>query len=629
MAVLVREFDFWKAGYSGASVSVYDVGTSNLSSLFTDEALSVAAANPQTLDSKTVNGIGFGKFAAPLYVSGGYYIIVGADQSGNYRAPLTTLVASDVSKAVATVFNGSVARELEDMFSVRVDVRDFGVFKSNSEPGYSGATNAATLAAAIGAVTTLGGGHVEIPAGTYTITTASLAARIQLRGKGRGSTTMQSTQGAAVFTIAGDKAGFVSMTLDGVSLQAGSKGVYGENKNEIIFRDVEVKRFETGLHFQGGQRSNWEDLYIEDCTNGAKLHGDLNTGGDSGGGVWKYNKWTGGRVTNCTTLGVEIKYVDQQTYHNTLSHVGFQTNTGTALHIMGARWTQLNDACWFVGNTKALDIEDGTDPSAADENTVVGFHMTGGQLDDDCDFDGRCEDVVLDGVQISSGTMTLTNMANAILALDCVTDPSVTIAGASSIYWTEAMTTLGDSPGSFGTTTDATATVAWEYQLSPGEVVNIEARVVARSINTAEYSSYHIARSARRPGSTLAYQAQTANFTLGETLTGATSGATAVIVADTDAGATGTLTLIKIDGAFQNGETITDGGGGSAQANGTLSAQNAALLGSTTSLQAAIESDAASACDFTVSSGYVRVTVTGVAAKSYEWTTSVSVVSSE
>lgn len=62
----------------------------------------------------------------------------------------------------------------------------------------------------------------------------------------------------------------------------------------------------------------------------------------------------------------------------------------------------------------------------------------------------------------------------------------------------------------------------------------------------------------------LAYDAQTANFVVGQTLTGGTSGATATIVADTDAGATGTLKVINITGVFVDNETITDGVGGSA-----------------------------------------------------------------
>jgi len=68
----------------------------------------------------------------------------------------------------------------------------------------------------------------------------------------------------------------------------------------------------------------------------------------------------------------------------------------------------------------------------------------------------------------------------------------------------------------------------------------------------------------------LLYDAQTANFTVGDILTGGTSGAKALIVEDTDAGTTGTLNLIITSGTFQTNETITDSAGGSATANGTL-----------------------------------------------------------
>lgn len=69
---------------------------------------------------------------------------------------------------------------------------------------------------------------------------------------------------------------------------------------------------------------------------------------------------------------------------------------------------------------------------------------------------------------------------------------------------------------------------------------------------------------------TLAYDAQTGNFTLGLTITGGTSGATAVIVKDTDSGTTGTLTLKTISGTFSDNEIITDTSTGSATVNGTL-----------------------------------------------------------
>jgi hypothetical protein len=69
----------------------------------------------------------------------------------------------------------------------------------------------------------------------------------------------------------------------------------------------------------------------------------------------------------------------------------------------------------------------------------------------------------------------------------------------------------------------------------------------------------------------LDYDAETAPFTAGQTLTGGTSAATAAIWKVVDAGATGYLLLTGITGGpFQDNETITDGAGGSATANGVV-----------------------------------------------------------
>jgi phage-related protein len=75
---------------------------------------------------------------------------------------------------------------------------------------------------------------------------------------------------------------------------------------------------------------------------------------------------------------------------------------------------------------------------------------------------------------------------------------------------------------------------------------------------------------------TLAYDGQTVNFNLGCRVTGGTSGAIARIIADADAGATGTLTIYEIRGTFEDDEAITDNGAtpGVAVVNGTISASN-------------------------------------------------------
>lgn len=86
-----------------------------------------------------------------------------------------------------------------------------------------------------------------------------------------------------------------------------------------------------------------------------------------------------------------------------------------------------------------------------------------------------------------------------------------------------------------------------------------------------------------QPLNALNFDAQTANFTAGATLTGGTSGAHAPIVKVIDNGTTGTLWLGSVTGgSFQDNEIIT-GGGGSATADGTVSILFGAFTGVPTS----------------------------------------------
>ena len=70
----------------------------------------------------------------------------------------------------------------------------------------------------------------------------------------------------------------------------------------------------------------------------------------------------------------------------------------------------------------------------------------------------------------------------------------------------------------------------------------------------------------------LLYDGQTSNFTVGKILTGQTSGATAEIIANTDSGTTGYLTLGNVTGTFDNDEAIKDDNTtqGVAVVNGTI-----------------------------------------------------------
>lgn len=92
------------------------------------------------------------------------------------------------------------------------------------------------------------------------------------------------------------------------------------------------------------------------------------------------------------------------------------------------------------------------------------------------------------------------------------------------------------------------------------------------------------------PLNTLPFDTQTANYTVGLVVTGATSGATGRIVSQVDAGATGTLTLEQISGIFIDNEIITDTSTGSAMVNRTFASliTNGVWTGATLGTQTAL-----------------------------------------
>lgn len=618
----IFEFDTWRPGYGGATVIIYRGGTTTLAAVFKDEALTIPAENPQELLTDVDNNISYGKFAERLYTAEAYSLdIDGTDQTGIQRPPLTTLDGQDATNATVRANGGTRDVALEDIVARVVYATDYGALAGVA------ATNTTTLTAAISAAASRGGGMVVIPAGTYPFNQLSVPDDVVLHGAGRGVTTLQSDVAGAAITFSGDRAGLSHLTLDGVDLSGGSIGVLTKGRNETVFDDVEIMRFETGIHAKGGRRSNWRELYITNAVNGAKLHGDSDAGSGGSGDQYRENSWIGGMVQQCTTVGVHLSWEDLFCINNLFQDVGFEDNTGVALRLNGARYTQLS-ACWFRGNTGAVAAADDADTTntARRENTVIGLFFMGGEIDGGtATFTGTCENVILQGMNLKDVDFTLSvPIRNPILVRDCSEDAQVTLAGDATKYRRFARINEGQSTG---VTVDATATKAWSIELAPGQVVYLEGIVIGRQRNGTGDAYYHLGVSAHRPGSTLAYDSQTANYTPGNMATGASSGATARIRADSDSGATGTLTLIDIDGAFIDNEVITDTGGGSALVNGTLAHQNAALKGSVAAIRAAQETDAAWDATFVANGPEIELRVTGEAAKTIEWEVFVHVVS--
>jgi hypothetical protein len=198
-------------GYGLASVRVLIAGTNDLALIYSDEDLTAAVTNPQTLVERLDpnSAISYGKFSQPIYVGVPYELEINSDRLHRrvQRPPLTTLDEMDASLALVTVAGGEEAIHLEDHLARRIDVRDFGEFLAVGTNGASTATNTATLDAAIGAAGALGGGYVETPAGTYQFSDTTIPQGVVLRGQGRTATTLQSTTAGQVVVIGGDRAG--------------------------------------------------------------------------------------------------------------------------------------------------------------------------------------------------------------------------------------------------------------------------------------------------------------------------------------------------------------------------------------------------------------------------------------
>lgn len=623
VAQSIADFQTWRPGYAAAIVEVREPNSTKLKKLWYDQAQTESAGNPQTLESYTdSDGQRYGKFSRPIYAAGSYELLInGSDQTGVVRAAITSLQDEIVSYAMSATQRSMRQRRLIDRFNDAIQALDFG------ELGGSAATNTTTLTAAIGAASGQGGGAVLLPPGAFPITTLTLPQNVRLVGHSRAATTLQSQEAEAVVTLSGDRAGLCHMTLDGINLQTGSIGVYSKANTSILFDDVLLKRFDVGLQCVGGDRALWYDLSIDNCDTAADLAGDSDPGGGGDGDAYEFNTWRGGQITDCSSYGIRLRFADQLVRNNVFTDLGIESNVAAiAFDLVGARKTELRNCYWSANGTN-LNVNDGTDTNESTLNTVIGLLVAGGYFNDgDNDLDDTCQDVVFERVDFAGVTWNMSLPDNQILLQDCTEDLNVTVAGDTSKLLRQRR--ILDGGGISGVTTDANATTVWAYTLEPGQIAIVEAKVCANQRDGTNYAVYHIEAGVRRPGAQLTYDAQTANFTVGATLTGQTSGATARVVADSDSGTTGTLTLRDIVGTFDDNEIITDSNGtpGSATVNGVVSYQNTALdSGGVSSLRTAVESDASLACTLAVSGGDVQLQVTGLAGHIFEWTAEIKV----
>lgn len=615
--LLVEEFDGWRQGYAGNTVNVYRANTTELIPLYSDIHLTQAISNPQVLMTRTdPDGTTYGKFATPVYSPYGYQVeIQGSEQGGIRRVPITDLAGEDGSNLKSTAGGSTVLRKLKERFGDFIQAEDYG------ELNDSAATNTATITAAISAAATQGGGVVHLPAGTYVVNQLSLPGDVVLRGQGKDVTVLESTIADRVIEITGDGAGLADIMIDGVLLNNGSTGIYGKALSEIRFCNVEVKRFATGIHWQGGENHQYRNLFVKNCNYNVRCIGDDDFTGAGDGSRFTGLDWFGGQVSESVNVGIELSVNDLEVVHNTIEQVDFENNIGTdgAILLYGARFSKINN-CYFTGNTNNIVVKDSPDVSLS-FRTVVGVQVFGGEFISGTNkFDGLCQDIIFDQVDFDGTTLELNVPENQIMLRDC-TESSTLFTGQTTKV--SRFTTTNDGVIK-GTTTDATATDVFKLKLEPNEVVQVHISATAEQVNGTGKAAFESSHSWNAAAGTLNYDSQTVNFTVGEQIQGATSGATAIIAADSDSGSYGQLSLASIVGDFIDDEIITEvGSTGSARTNGVVVPGAAASLGSTTAHRAVGNATgsppAGWALSFTERGEEGVVQVTGAASADVNW----------
>ena len=176
---------------------------------------------------------------------------------------------------------------------------------------------------------------------------------------------------------------------------------------------------------------------------------------------------------------------------------------------------------------------------------VVGLLVTGGSS-------GATGWIISTGVQ-ASGTLVLENTSGTFEDNEVITDSGTGAAVINGVPSPHIVESTRNAEDSFSTA---------------------DAEVVVRATRGLRGTVAAVVTVARE----LAYDGQTVNFAVGETVTGGTSLATGIVVADQDNGADGILTLNSVDedpSPFQNDEVLTGDIAGAAVVDGTLTDRTA------------------------------------------------------
>lgn len=308
-------------------------------------------------------------------------------------------------------------------------------------------------------------------------------------------------------------------------------------------------------------------LEVIDDSNADKdvdINGTLTVGGDYNDGTGNRGAYIGGQLENETTLTIMPTGFMDVGSNGDVTVAGSTTSVSGNMELDGT----LNPGNLTVTSTGVI--------SSGDGNPVTSGMGCGPGADFGC---GTSTNFYIDATSLdvdSGGKITSDYVSIADR------DSSVLEHGGS--YGGEGIISGGSPDSTYGATKISSPTygdqgegVTDDFSAYGGGGVNIN--VTGNIIIDGDVSANG------GDGGTntiLKYDAQTVEFTIGETLTGGTSTDTATILGDIDdGGATGTLILGGASGPFQDNETITDGSGGSADADGVTALHDGAGAGGT------------------------------------------------
>jgi len=245
-------FDSNGAPLASGTINFYDTGTTNDKDAYSDSAMTVAVANPYSLNSA-------GRLAVNIYGSGVYTILV-KDSDAVQVFSRDDVFGWDESDYTATG-TGATERTLASKLGDIINAKDYGA------TGDGSTDDTAALQAAI---TAAAGGKLYISEGTYLTGALTISSALSIEGDGYGKTVLKA------------------------SSSAGSLNLITSSVGNISISDLTVDLNNTANTIAAGYVASRNGIYVYGLV-----------------GTYIANVYLKVQVKNCGEAGIKLKYVDR------------------------------------------------------------------------------------------------------------------------------------------------------------------------------------------------------------------------------------------------------------------------------------------------------------------------------